>query len=80
VPTIVSAAILLTARHLSLSLPSDPQNCWWDLFDADIEDVWSVCGRIMRLYRERTREEQMKITGMVGKREVRRWLEAQAES
>lgn len=80
IPTIVSAAILLTARHLHISLPSTPPNCWWDLFDADWEDVWSVCGYIMRLYRERTEEERSRVVGMVGKKDVRRWLEEQGLS
>ncbi|KAG6869087.1 hypothetical protein C0993_003407 [Termitomyces sp. T159_Od127] len=41
VPTIVSAAILLTVRHLNISLPSAPPNCWWELFDTSWEDLWS---------------------------------------
>ncbi|CCM06232.1 uncharacterized protein FIBRA_08478 [Fibroporia radiculosa] len=75
VPTIVSAAILLTSRHLSIPLPSSPDNCWWELFDADWEDVWSVCGHIMRLYRERNIEDRTRIMGMVSKKGVRQWLE-----
>lgn len=70
VPTIVSAAILLTTRHLNLPLP----HAWWELFDAEWEDVWSVCGYIMRLYRERTAAEKMRVVGMAGKKEVRKWL------
>ena len=77
VPTIVSAAILLATRHLRISLPSTPPNCWWDLFDAPWEDVWIVCGHIMRLYRERTVEEQHRVMRMVNKKEVRKWLEEQ---
>jgi len=75
IPTIVSAAILLTTRHLHISLPSTPPNCWWDLFDATWEDVWCVCGYIMRLYRDRRVEERMQVVGMIGKKEVRKWLE-----
>lgn len=75
VPTIVSAAILLTTRHLDISLPSMPPNCWWDLFDAAWEDVWCVCGYIMRLYRDRDVEERMRVVGMLGKKEVRKWLD-----
>lgn len=37
--------------------------------------MWSVCGYIMRLYRERTEEERRRVVGMVGKKEVRLWLE-----
>lgn len=75
VPTIVSAAILLATRHLGISLPSSPDSCWWELFDADWEDVWSVAGYIMRLYRERTPEGQDRVLGLVSKKGVRAWLE-----
>jgi len=49
--------------------------CWWELFDAEWEDVWSVSGYIMRLYRKRTDEERKRVLGMINKKEVRRWLE-----
>jgi len=75
VPTIVTAAILLTSRHLSIPLPSEPPNCWWVLFDADWDDIWSVAGHVMRLYREKSPEEKMRVMGLVTKREVRKWLE-----
>jgi len=75
VPTVVSAAILLTTRQLGVSLPSSPDNCWWELFDVDWEDLWSVCGHIMRLYRERTEAEQIEIMGLLSKKELRQWLE-----
>ncbi|KIK06617.1 hypothetical protein K443DRAFT_674278 [Laccaria amethystina LaAM-08-1] len=75
IPTIVSAAILLTIRHLNISLPSTPPTCWWELFDANWEDVWSVCGFIMRLYRQRTPGENRRLARMLTKKEVRRWLE-----
>ncbi|KAF8590458.1 cyclin-like protein [Ramaria rubella] len=75
VPTIVTAAILLTSRFLSIPLPSEPPNCWWSLFDADWDDIWSVAGYIMRLYRERTPEEKARVMGLVTKKEVRKWLE-----
>ena len=75
VPTIVSAAILLAVRHLNISLPSSSPNCWWELFDAAWEDVWSVSGYIMHLYRERSAEEKMRVGSMITKKEVRRWLE-----
>jgi hypothetical protein len=52
--------------------------CWWELFDAEWEDVWSVCGYIMRLYRRRTPEESRRVFGMVTKKEVRKWLEENA--
>ncbi|KAJ8487149.1 hypothetical protein ONZ51_g4376 [Trametes cubensis] len=75
VPTIVSAAILLATRHLGIALPSSPECCWWELFDADWEDVWSVAGHIMRLYRERTPDEQARVLSLVSKKGVRLWLE-----
>ncbi|KAH9842836.1 cyclin-like protein [Rhodofomes roseus] len=75
VPTIVCAAILLTTRHLGIGLPSAPENCWWELFDAEWEDLWNVCGYIMRLYRERTSEDHTRVMGMVAKKGVRQWLE-----
>ncbi|KAH9060088.1 cyclin-like protein [Lactarius vividus] len=75
VPTVVSAAILLTTRQLGIALPSDPTNCWWELFDVDWEDLWSVCGYVMRLYRERTIDERVEIMGLLTKRDFRQWLE-----
>lgn len=75
VPTIVSAAILLSTRHLGISLPSSSSNRWWELFDAEWEDVWSVCGYVMRLYRERSAEDQTRVMGMVSKKGVRQWLD-----
>jgi len=75
IPAIVSAAIFLTVRHLNISLPSTPPMCWWELFDAAWEDVWSISGYIMRLYRERSVEDKLRVIGMVTKKEVRRWLE-----
>ncbi|KAJ7168231.1 cyclin-like protein [Mycena crocata] len=91
VSTIVSAAILLATRGLRIALPCacgehnadtrgtedgpNARNCWHDLFDAAWPDVWSVAGHIMRLYRPRSEEERTRVVGMVGKREVRKWLE-----
>ena len=75
VPTIVRAAILLATRHLGIPLPSSPDSCWWELFDADWEDVWSVAGYIMRLYRERSPEDHARVLGLVSKKAVRAWLE-----
>lgn len=76
ISTIVSAAILLTTRFLGVPLPSKPPNCWWELFDADWEDIWSVCGHVMRLYRPRSVSDQSRVLGMVSKKGVRQWLEA----
>ena len=77
VPTIVSAAIMLATRQLGIAVPSSPEACWWELFDADWEDVWSVAGYIMRLYRERTPEDHARVLSMVTKKGVRAWLEDQ---
>ncbi|KAI0064637.1 hypothetical protein BV25DRAFT_1823048 [Artomyces pyxidatus] len=71
VPTIISAAILLTTRDLGLALPAD----WWALFDAEWDDMWAVCGHVMRLYRPRSLEEQVRVAGLIAKKDVRRWLE-----
>ncbi|KAI0306778.1 cyclin-like protein [Multifurca ochricompacta] len=76
VPTVVSAAILLTTRRLGISLPSSPESCWWELFDVEWEDLWSVCGYIMRLYRERTTLERVEIMGLLRKKDIRQWLES----
>ncbi|PPQ81209.1 hypothetical protein CVT25_015733 [Psilocybe cyanescens] len=62
-------------RHLQIPLPSNSPMPWWELFDTNWEDVWSVSGHIMRLYRERTLEDKRRVLGMVTKKEVRRWLE-----
>ncbi|KAG7086590.1 hypothetical protein E1B28_002535 [Marasmius oreades] len=75
VPTIVSAAIYLTTRHLKISLPSKSPHGWWELFDAEWEDLWSVCGYIMRLYRERKEEDRKRVVTMIAKQGVRKWLE-----
>ncbi|TFK29773.1 cyclin-like protein [Coprinopsis marcescibilis] len=80
IPTIVSASILLAVRHLQISLPSSPTNCWWEIFDANWDDIWSVCGFIMRLYRERTFEEDRRVAGLLTKKDVRRWLEEQGNN
>ncbi|KAL1758328.1 cyclin-like protein [Schizophyllum commune] len=78
VPTIVSAAILLTSRDLHIPLPSEPPNAWWELFDAEWVDIWAVCGHIMRLYRSRSEGERKRLAGMVTKKGVRQWLQDNA--
>ena len=50
-------------------------NCWWELFDADWEDIWSICGHVMRIYRERDLRDQTRVLSMVSKKGVRKWLE-----
>ncbi|KAJ4467472.1 cyclin-L1 [Lentinula edodes] len=78
VPTIVCAAIYLSTRHLQIALPSQSPHCWWELFDANWEDVWTVCGYIMRLYREHTDDEKVRVVAMISKKGVRNWLEKYA--
>lgn len=80
IPTIVCAAILITARHLRIPLPSQPENCWWELFDAGWEDVWSVAGYVMRLYRPRSVEELAMPMGLLTKKSVRVWLETNSSA
>jgi len=77
IPTIVCAAIFLAARHLRIALPlsSNDSHSWWDLFDANYPDMWSVCGYIMRLYRERSVHDRVRVVGMINKKGVRKWLE-----
>lgn len=74
---IATACIFLTCRELQVPLPSSTQHPWWELFDADIDDITSICGYIQRLYRPRTDHERNLIATLVSKREVRRWLEMQ---
>lgn len=78
VPSIVCAAIFLAARHLAIPLPSDPPNCWWTLFDAEWEDIWSISGYIMQLYLPRSLEHKMMVMRLVNKKEVRKWIEEHA--
>ncbi|KAK7049284.1 hypothetical protein VNI00_005885 [Paramarasmius palmivorus] len=80
VPTIVSAAIYLATCFLKISLPSKPPHCWWELFDADWDDLWSVCGYIMRLYRDRDEKDRSRVVRMITKQGVRKWLEEQPNS
>lgn len=75
IPTIVCATILLSTRHLQIPLPE----AWWEIFDAHWDDIWSVSGYIMHLYRERPAEDQLKVVGLLTKKDVRRWLEENHE-
>ena len=79
VPTIVVSAILLAIRHLGLTLPSSPSENWWELFDADWEDMWAVAGYIMRLYRERSLEDKVRPMHLLSKKDVRTWLDRGTE-
>jgi len=70
-PTVVCACVHLATRHLGLPLPDE----WWEVFDAEWDDLHTVAAMIMRLYVPRSVVEQAKIQRLVNKREVRRWLE-----
>ncbi|CCA68945.1 hypothetical protein PIIN_02805 [Serendipita indica DSM 11827] len=76
IPVIVCASIFLVIRHLQLPLPSERESelRWWELFDASYDDVWLVCGLIMRLYRPRSQADQLRPSQLLTKKDVRRWL------
>jgi hypothetical protein len=78
IPTIVCATIFLTSRKLGTPLPEKPVP-WWELFDADWTDMWSVAGRIMRLYRKRTSDKRARVMSLLTKKDVRSWLEEHGE-
>ncbi|KAF8321101.1 cyclin-like protein [Clavulina sp. PMI_390] len=74
-PTLACASILLSTRDNDISLPDD----WEELFDANMDDMLSVCGYIMRLYRERSDDDIARWIRLSvgGKKAVRKWLEDQ---
>jgi hypothetical protein len=71
VPTIVCTAILLTTRKLQLSLPES----WWELFDAQWEDMESIMAQVTQLYQRHSPQDQLRVMGLLTKQDVRRWLE-----
>ncbi|KAH7096104.1 cyclin-like protein [Auriculariales sp. MPI-PUGE-AT-0066] len=75
-PTVVCTCIHLAARHLQVALPDD----WWDVFDAEWDDLHTVAGMVMRLYRPRAATERANVEQLISKREVRQWLEQHATS
>ena len=56
-------------------MPEDPETPWWGLFDAELEDMTSICGSIQRLYRPRSDAERKLVMSLVSKQAVRKWLE-----
>ena len=74
VPTIVCATILLTSRQLAIPLP----DLWWELFDAEWEDVWAVAGSIMRLYRPQGLTHRRQLLSLLSKHDVRQYLATKA--
>jgi len=71
IPTIICASILLCARFLSIPLPER----WYEIFDAEWEDIWSVAGYIMRLYQPQSPERQKLLASLLDKKSLRQWLE-----
>jgi hypothetical protein len=45
---ILGAVIHLATRYLKLNFNSQPS--WWEVFDASIDDINSICDTIMELY------------------------------
>ncbi|KND01998.1 uncharacterized protein SPPG_02504 [Spizellomyces punctatus DAOM BR117] len=52
--TIACAVIYLAARVCKVKLPTNPP--WWEVFDADLEDLENVSGHILSLYRKPVRK------------------------
>ncbi|TPX63989.1 hypothetical protein SpCBS45565_g06186 [Spizellomyces sp. 'palustris'] len=52
--TIACAVIYLAARVCKVKLPTNPP--WWEVFDADLEDLENVSGHILNLYRKPVRK------------------------
>ena len=48
--TISCAALWMAARVLQIKLPSNAEPPWWELFDANKEDMDTVCARVAALY------------------------------
>ncbi|KAG8956526.1 hypothetical protein FRC04_000004 [Tulasnella sp. 424] len=79
-PTIAVACIFLTCRQLQIPLPEEPSHPWWSLFDADLEDITSICGYILRLYRPRSEAEKQLAMALVSKKELRKWLDMEQQA
>lgn len=47
---IASSAIYLAAEKLQFSLPSEKPNCWWEVFDSNLEDINVIKSEILSLY------------------------------
>jgi len=47
--TIACACIFLAARVCQVPLPMEP-NSWWELFDADQEQIIDICNMLLQLY------------------------------
>lgn len=71
ISTIICASILLCARFFSIPLPEK----WYEVFDAEWEDMWSVAGYIMRLYQPQSLERKRELMVLLDKKALRQWLE-----
>ncbi|KAJ2958981.1 hypothetical protein NQZ79_g5505 [Umbelopsis isabellina] len=49
-PVIACASIWLACRDCQVKLPTNPDAQWWDLFEADMQDIQTVAGHIRSLY------------------------------
>jgi len=76
VPTIVCAVILLTTRQLAIPLPDS----WWELFDAEWEDIWAVSGHIMRLFQPQDPAHRRHLFSLLSKHDVRQYLANEASN
>jgi len=47
-PTIACSVIWLAAREAGVPLPTSP--AWWEVLDADLEDIENIAGHIKSLY------------------------------
>ncbi|KAM3582489.1 hypothetical protein VKS41_005135 [Umbelopsis sp. WA50703] len=49
-PVIACASIWLACRDCGIKLPTNPDAQWWDLFEADMQDIQAVASHIKSLY------------------------------
>jgi hypothetical protein len=49
-PSIACASIWLACRDLQIKLPTKPSVQWWELFEADIEDIEDIAAHIKSQY------------------------------
>ncbi|KAJ3053389.1 hypothetical protein HK097_004396 [Rhizophlyctis rosea] len=55
-PSVIACAVIfLAARFSEVKLPTNPP--WWDLFEADLEDMEIICGHILNLYQRPVRRD-----------------------
>ncbi|RUP42826.1 hypothetical protein BC936DRAFT_138030 [Jimgerdemannia flammicorona] len=73
-PTVACAAIWLAARDEKVRLPESPSP-WWELFDAELEEVRTAAAHVVRLYRRRLDRPILPLTSA----EVERWASKEKE-